>query len=331
MGVVYRGVSAAGEPVAVKQIKAAAFASYEDRQRFAQEVEALQTVFGPRVVAFVDADPDAEQPWLAVEYVPGRTLQRYVADEGPLRPEMTAILGAALAEGLDTIHRAGLLHRDLKPQNIIVGPTGPRVIDFGLALFAETKVQLAGDGGTRRRLTASGMVVGTLVCMPPEQLQAKDLSPAADVYALGATLLYASTAHYPFDASGEFALMTAIASPETPPDLDGLAAPLVPVIGSMLAGVAADRPTLAEVARRLVEIVQANGLTATGARRRLIEVTTTPAERGESTEPEPPRQASYPRGGSATAGSRRRPTHSPARSRRVAERLRTTYARGSTL
>ncbi|MGO4429850.1 serine/threonine-protein kinase, partial [Streptomyces sp. MCAF7] len=135
------------------------------------------------------ADADADQPWLAVEYVPGPDLRTLVAGRGPLPLRETASLGALLAEGLGTVHDAGLLHRDLKPQNILLSQYGPKVIDFGLAVLAER----------RTTLTATGFVVGSVLCMPPEQARGEhQLDRSADVYALGAVLLFATTGHYPY-------------------------------------------------------------------------------------------------------------------------------------
>jgi eukaryotic-like serine/threonine-protein kinase len=269
MGVVYRGVSEAGEQVAVKQIRGLRF-SEEDRARFAAEIEALKLVFGPRVVSYVDGDPVADEPWLAVEYVPGATLREYVGDQGPLEPVLVAILGASLAEGLRTIHEAGLLHRDLKPHNIILAYGGPVVIDFGLALLTAAKVEAAESRGG---ITPAGSVVGTLLCMPPEQVRAGPLSRSADVYALGATLLYSAAGHYPFDAPSEYELMQRIDSPLVPPDLSGLPPVLVPTVAAMLAKDAAARPALGEVTTALVRVVTEAGFTALRARDLLRRVT----------------------------------------------------------
>jgi serine/threonine protein kinase len=269
MGVVYRAVSPAGEQLAVKQIRSHHFTA-EERARFAAEIEALKTVFGPRIVSYVDGDAEASEPWLAVQYVPGATLREQVGTHGPLEPVLVAILGAALAEGLATIHREGLLHRDLKPHNIILAYDGPVVIDFGLALLTRVKVEAA---ESPRRLTAPGTVVGTLLCMPPEQVRAEALTPAADVYALGATLLYAATGHYPFTAESEYGLMQQIGSATTQPDLSDLPPVLRPVVVSMLGKTAADRPPLPEVTAALVEVVTGAGFTAMRARELLRRTT----------------------------------------------------------
>jgi serine/threonine protein kinase len=278
MGVVYQGVSPAGEPVAVKQIRGVVLTE-QDKARFRTEIEALKIVYGARVVPFIegDSDPLDDDPWLAVKYIPGNTLWEHVDSHGPLEPVLVAILGAALSEGLASIHQASLLHRDLKARHIILGRDGPFVIDFGLALLTEAKVRRAEQPD---RLTATGDVVGTLVCMSPEQVRGEPLTTAADVYALGATLLYAATGHYPYEAANQFALMVQVNSPSVAPNLTGLAPVLRPPIGAMLAMSAVDRPGLQAVTAALVGIVNAAGFTATEARELLRRGTasTTPRE-----------------------------------------------------
>lgn len=263
MGQVYLGESAAGHLVAVKVIKTSVL-DEDTRTRFVLEVDSLKAVYGPFVAAFVAANAGADQPWLAVEYVDGPDLRTFVTEHGPLPLAETASLGALLAEGLGTIHEAGLLHRDLKPQNILLAEYGPKVIDFGLAVLAER----------RSVLTATGVVVGSVLCMPPEQARGEtDLSHGADVYALGAVLLYAATGHYPYAGRSWQAVALRIEDPDTAPDLAGLRPELRPVIESMLAFEPADRPALEDVTRRLVAVICGCGLTAGQAKRRLAALT----------------------------------------------------------
>ncbi|MGW7094383.1 protein kinase domain-containing protein [Streptomyces sp. NPDC054874] len=263
MGQVFLGESAAGHQAAVKVIKPSVL-DEDTRARFLSEVESLRTVYGPFVAAFVGADADADRPWLAVEYVPGPDLRTLVAGQGPLPLAETASLGALLAEGLGTVHDAGLLHRDLKPQNILLAPFGPKVIDFGLAVLAER----------RTTLTATGFVVGSVLCMPPEQARGEQqLDRSADVYALGAVLLFAATGHYPYEGPTWQAVALKIEDAATPPDLTAAPPELVPLITDMLALDPGARPALLEVIERLVRVIREQGLTALQAKRRLTELT----------------------------------------------------------
>ncbi|MFV0127327.1 serine/threonine-protein kinase [Streptomyces sp. HMX112] len=267
MGQVYLGESPGGEPAAVKVIKPSVVDS-ETRTRFAQEVEILKTIWGARIAALLDADPDAERPWLATEYVEGLDLSRHVAAHGPLPALLTAALGATLAEALAGVHRQGLLHRDLKPANVLLGPNGPKVIDFGLAVFAESSVSL----------TAPHTVVGTPSCMPPEQANGeKPLTPAVDVYALGAVLLFAASGHVPYRADNIHLLFHQVVDPGCAPDLSGTPDELVPLLAAMLAHRPQDRPGLAEVVRRCRALIEAQGLKVAQARRRLTTYTAAPA------------------------------------------------------
>ncbi|MFE9614128.1 protein kinase [Streptomyces sp. NPDC006012] len=266
MGQVYLGESPGGEPAAVKVIKPSVVDS-ETRTRFAQEVEILKTIWGARIAALLDADPEAERPWLATEYVEGLDLSRHVAAHGPLPALLTAALGATLAEALATVHRQGLLHRDLKPANVLLGPNGPKVIDFGLAVFAESSVSL----------TAPHMVVGTPSCMPPEQANGeKPLTPAVDVYALGAVLLFAASGHPPYRADNIHLLFHHVVDPAFAPDLSGAPDELVPLLTAMLAHRPQDRPDLAEVVRRCRALIESQGLKVAQARRRLTTYTAAP-------------------------------------------------------
>ncbi|MDJ0465372.1 serine/threonine-protein kinase [Streptomyces sp. H27-C3] len=263
MGQVYLGESPAGQLVAVKVIKPSVL-DEDSRARFLLEVDSLKTVYGPFIASFVAADAHAERPWLAVEFVHGPDLLAHVAEHGSLPLVETASLGALLAEGLGTVHEAGLLHRDLKPQNILLAPTGPKVIDFGLAVLAER----------RSTLTATGVVVGSVLCMPPEQARGEhDLDRPADVYALGAVLLYAATVHYPYAGSSWQAVALKIEDPAVAPDLSDLPPQLEPLISAMLALDPADRPTLPQVTEQLVGVMAGQGLTAVQAKRRLTALT----------------------------------------------------------
>ncbi|MFF3686193.1 protein kinase [Streptomyces sp. NPDC002187] len=263
MGQVYLGESPGGEPAAVKVIKSSVVDS-EARLRFAQEIEVLKTIWGPRIAAFLDADPEAERPWLATEYVDGPDLRKHITTHGPLPHVLVASLGATLAEALAAVHKQGLVHRDLKPANVLLGPNGPKIIDFGLAVFMEASATL----------TAPNTVMGTPTCMAPEQANGiKPLTAPVDVYALGAVLLYSATGHYPYGADNIHVLFHMITDEAKAPDLTAAPEPLVPLLTSMLSYAPGDRPTLSEVVQRCRAVIEAEGLKVAQARRRLTTYT----------------------------------------------------------
>ncbi|MCX5274297.1 serine/threonine-protein kinase [Streptomyces virginiae] len=271
MGQVYLAYSPGGDPVAVKVIRNDKL-DQATRARFEKEALIARTVVGTnRVARFLDADPYAEQPWMAVEYVPGLTVHEQVESAGTLPVPLVASLGALLAEGLAAVHAVDLLHRDLKPQNVMLGEYGPILIDFGLGAFM--------DAG-KDTLTQDGMIIGTVRCMPPEQAlgRSKVKSPA-DVYGLGTVLLYAATGHYPYDGHGWPAIVAQVTDGTQPPDLSGLPEPLVPLIAAMLAHAPEHRPSLTEVTDQCVELLQGVGLTPIEARYALIDLSASPGEK----------------------------------------------------
>ncbi|MGW6599412.1 serine/threonine-protein kinase [Streptomyces sp. NPDC055036] len=266
MGEVYLAYSVAGEPVAVKVIRPDRTDPHT-RARFEREAAIGRTISGTgRVARFIDADPFAEQPWLAMDYVPGRPLSDVVKDQGPLSTPLVASLGALLAEGLAAVHAVGLVHRDLKAQNVVLGDFGPVIIDFGLGAFV---------GGAKGSLTQAGVVIGTVRCMPPEQaLGELDMTQAADVYGLGTVLLYAATGHYPYDGARWEAVAAQVVNPQIGPDLSGLPDELAPVVTAMLAHKVDDRPSLEEVTRQCADLMRLLGTSPARARRALIKETT---------------------------------------------------------
>ncbi|MFC9643544.1 serine/threonine-protein kinase [Streptomyces mirabilis] len=266
MGEVYLAYSVAGEPVAVKVIRPDRTDPHT-RARFEREATIARTISGTgRVARFIEADPFAEQPWLAMDYVPGRPLSDVVKDQGPLSTPLVASVGALLAEGLAAVHAAGLVHRDLKAQNVILGDFGPVIIDFGLGAFV---------GASKGSLTQAGVVIGTVRCMPPEQaLGELDVTQAADVYGLGTVLLYAATGHYPYDGARWEAVAAQVVNAEIGPDLSGLPDELTPVVSAMLAHKVDDRPSLEEVTRQCADLMRLLGTSPARARRALIQETT---------------------------------------------------------
>ncbi|SDT11781.1 serine/threonine-protein kinase [Actinoplanes derwentensis] len=265
MGQVFLGVSPTADRVAVKVIKSPLLNDADFRERFALEVVNLKTVYGARVARFEGAGLDDEPPWLAVEYIEGPTLRQRVERSGPLDVTLAAMLGAQLADGLNKIHEAGVLHRDFKPQNILLSKEGPKVIDFGLA-----KVLLARD----HQVTAPGQWIGTLAYMAPEQVRAEsDLLPSTDVYALGATLAYAVTGRPLYPGPPGIVLAHRISDPVVQPDLTGAPAELVPLLGLMLAHEPTARPGVRVVHDQLIALATSSGESVSTIRRRLIKAT----------------------------------------------------------
>ncbi|MFD9432731.1 bifunctional serine/threonine-protein kinase/ABC transporter substrate-binding protein [Streptomyces sp. NPDC060002] len=193
MGVVFLARAPGGAIAAVKVVRS----SYADeagfRTRFRREIEAARQVRSPWVVPLLDADADAETPWLATSYVPGPSLTEAVDTFGPLSLASVRMLGLRLAEALDAVHGAGLVHRDVKPGNILLAPDGPRLIDFGIARAPEATA-----------LTSSGVIVGSPGFLSPEQARARggEIGPPSDVFSLGCVLAFAATGIRPFGGGG---------------------------------------------------------------------------------------------------------------------------------
>ncbi|UJW29869.1 serine/threonine protein kinase [Saccharothrix sp. AJ9571] len=188
MGRVSLAQSPDGRLVAVKQIHPALAHDPGFRERFRLEVQASRRVSGAYTAPVFDADPDAPAPWLASLYIAAPTLQDAVESAGPLPQDIVRRLAVGLATALADIHRAGLIHRDLKPGNVLLAADGPRVIDFGIARASE------GDS----ELTRSGAIIGSPAYMSPEQAQGERLTPASDVFSFGGLLVLAATGRAPF-------------------------------------------------------------------------------------------------------------------------------------
>ncbi|MFD7292639.1 protein kinase [Streptomyces sp. NPDC059897] len=239
MGRVYLGRSAGGRTVAVKIVHPHFALDDEFRARFKREVEAARRVGGAWTAPVLDADPDAEVPWVATGYVAGPSLAQ-AAGEGTGLPEHSVrVLGAGLAEALAAVHGLGLVHRDVKPSNVLLTLDGPRLIDFGIAR--------ATDGTAS--LTSTGVSIGSPGYMSPEQILGKSVTGAADVFSLGAVLVYAGQGSSPFPGDSSAALLYKVVHEE--PELGSLTGELREVVAACLAKDPAARPAPEEIARRL--------------------------------------------------------------------------------
>ncbi|WP_222316512.1 serine/threonine-protein kinase [Streptomyces cavourensis] len=235
MGRVYLARSAGGRTVAVKVVHEEHISSGEFRARFRREIETARRVGGRYTAPVLDADPDADRPWVATGYVPGPSLEQAVREHGQLPADSVHALAEGLLRALRGIHAAGIVHRDLKPSNVLLTVDGPRVIDFGIARALQVSVESL--------LTSTGMVIGSPGFMAPEQILGEETGTGADVFALGCVLMYAATGQLPFGngASNQHAVMYRIV--ESAPDLTGVGdAPLRELIGRCLTKKPAERP-----------------------------------------------------------------------------------------
>ena len=239
MGVVYLGVSPSGRQVAVKLVRGPYAQEEEFRTRFRQEIEAARRVSGAFTAPVVDADPDADQPWMATLYVPAPNLAEVVQKDGPLSLRELRALGLGLTEALRDIRRAGLVHRDLKPGNVLMTEDGPRVIDFGIS-----------RASGHQSLTTTGRMIGTPPFMSPEQVSSpRDVTPASDVFSLGSLLVFAAVGTGPFDADSPY--ITGYQVVFGTPDLGGVPEPLLGIVERCLDKDPAARPELTDIHRML--------------------------------------------------------------------------------
>lgn len=251
MGVVYLGSDRRGQRVALKVIRPDLAEDQEFRSRFAREVSAARRIRGGCTARLVAADLDADRPWFATQYVPGPSLHDKVNEEGPLSAAEVASVGAALSEGLVAVHEAGVVHRDLKPSNILLSPKGPRIIDFGIAWATGAST-----------LTHVGTAVGSPGFLAPEQVRGVAVTPATDVFSLGATLAYAATADSPFGQGSSEVMLYRVVHEEA--QLYGVPDALAPLVRACLAKDPEDRPSTLQLSMRLKEIAarEAQGVPA---------------------------------------------------------------------
>ncbi|MFB4288762.1 serine/threonine-protein kinase, partial [Nonomuraea sp. ATR24] len=227
-GVVYLAETAAGQRVAIKVLHPLAPTDAHARELFLREVAAARRVAQFSTARVLAADLTGGRPYIVSEYVPGESLQQLVTRDGPREPGAVIRIGIGTAAALSAIHRAGIVHRDFKPGNVLLGPDGPRVIDFGIARVLD-------------QTSTAGGLVGTPSYMAPELFAGSRATAASDMWAWGATLAFAATGRAVFGDHSLPAVMHRILTGA--PDLTALPAALRPLVEACLAKDPAARPT----------------------------------------------------------------------------------------
>jgi eukaryotic-like serine/threonine-protein kinase len=234
-GVVYLARSKGGELVALKVLRRGWSASA--RSRFLKEAAAARRVASPHTARLIDADVSGDRPYIVSEYIDGPSLQQVVEDSGPMSGSSLQRLAVRSAMALAEIHRVGIVHRDVKPGNIVIGPGGAKMIDFGIAKALDSTTPVTTHP------------LGTPAYMAPEQVEGHPAAPATDVFAWGATMVFAATGKPPFGTGPDAAVLRRIT--ERPPDLGNLDGRLGKLVADCLDKDARYRPTAAVVVREL--------------------------------------------------------------------------------
>ncbi|WUI01607.1 serine/threonine protein kinase [Spirillospora sp. NBC_00431] len=239
MGTVFLGEDETGREVAVKVINAELADDEAFHERFRREVTAARQVSRFCTAAVLDARLDGEPLYVVTEYVAGPSLDDAVKEGGPLRGGDLEALAVNIATALGAIHGAGIVHRDLKPSNVLLSPTGPRVIDFGIARALDSA-----DGPTR-----TGQFIGTPAYMAPELMHGEEITRAADVFSWGCVVAYAGTGRVPFAGGTLPEVINRVTTGD--PDLDGLDPAVRDIVARSLAKDPAERPTVKQLIRAL--------------------------------------------------------------------------------
>ncbi|MEV3923446.1 serine/threonine-protein kinase [Actinomadura coerulea] len=239
MGTVYLGEDESGRRVAVKVINADLADDEAFHERFRSEVTAARQVSRFCTAAVLDARLDGDPLYVVTEYVNGPSVEEAVKTGGPLRGGDLEALAVNVATALGAIHGAGIVHRDLKPSNVLLSPTGPRVIDFGIARALD-----ATEGPT-----GTGQFVGTPAYIAPELMHGRDVTPAADVFSWGCVVAYAGTGRAPFGGGTLPEVISRVTSAD--PDLEGLDPAVRDLVARSLAKEPADRPTVRQLIQAL--------------------------------------------------------------------------------
>ena len=253
MGVVHLAQAPDGRRVALKVLRQHIVGDTEARDRLAREVSSLRRISSPRIAEVIDADPHGPVPYVVTRYVPGLSLYHHVAEEGPVAGADLLHFADALAEALQAVHAVGVLHRDIKPTNILMEGRTPVLIDFGLARVAEDP-----------RLTQTGWLLGTPGYLAPEILYGDDATEAADVHAWAATVVYAATGRPPYGTGPTMAILDRVRRGEF--NLAGVPDQLRRVVRESLSPEPLERPTVRELRSWLERLGQLPQPAATAER-----------------------------------------------------------------
>jgi serine/threonine protein kinase len=235
-GVVYLGRDRGGDLVTVKLLRGGWAASQRARTRFMKEAAAARRVAAPHTARVLDAEVTGDRPYIVSEFIEGPSLQHVVEDRGPLAGAQLRKVAMRTAAALAAIHRAGIVHRDFKPGNVLLGPEGAKVIDFGVARTLDSTPTTTGP-------------VGTPAYMSPEQIEEEPVGTSADVFAWGSTMVFAATGRPPFGSGSGPAVMRRVT--ERAPDLGDLKDPLRELVERCLDKNPAARPTAPQVVQSL--------------------------------------------------------------------------------
>jgi hypothetical protein len=234
MGVVHLALDPSGRAVALKLLRPHVAHDRDARTRLAREVQVLSRIRDDRVAAVIDADLDGDRPYLVTRYVPGPALDDVVKESGPVRGEELLRLGRGLAEALDVIHAAEVIHRDLKPGNVLLLDGDPVLIDFGIAHVADDV-----------RITMTGLVMGTPGYLSPEVVEGAPVTEATDWWGWAATLAFAASGAPPFGRGPMDVVLSRVSRGEA--DLTGVDPRLAPLLYAALSPVPRERPDADEV------------------------------------------------------------------------------------
>ncbi|MEU6716198.1 serine/threonine-protein kinase [Nonomuraea sp. NPDC046802] len=237
-GIVYLGVNDSGERAAIKLLHVKFSGDTSARSRFARELKAAQRVASFCTARVIEADLDGDTPYIASEYIDGRPLRELVETDGPLVGTVLDRLAIGTATALTAIHHASIVHRDFKPDNVLIAADGPRVVDFGIARIIDSTG------------TITSRAIGTPAYMAPEQIAGDEIGPYTDVFSWGATIAFAATGQTAFEGKSIAMVLNRILNHEV--DVGMMPEPLQSVVRSALAKSPAERPSADQILLRLL-------------------------------------------------------------------------------